>query len=136
VWYEQLPGHPPLCPNDTEAVWELAEHRYVCIEQLPERAGHALHTVVVDDFDLRIVQIADRGLEPANQEIYPSGARKVIYVDTDGNEMGFGGGPVGAPPARKGPEQSAVNKDGQPTGVRQEQVIGSAAYRSGGGLEC
>jgi hypothetical protein len=48
VLYERLLGHPPtFFPNDTEAVWELAEHRYAYILQLPERTGHALHTVFV-----------------------------------------------------------------------------------------
>ena len=103
VWYERLLGYPPtFSPNDTEAVWELAEHRYVYIKQRPERAGHALHTFFVDDFDLRVAQIADRGLEPMQQETYPSGVRKATYADPDGNEIGFGGGPAGGPPARKG----------------------------------
>jgi hypothetical protein len=42
-------GIPPaFFPNDTEAVWELAEHRYLYIEHLPGRAGHALHTLFVE----------------------------------------------------------------------------------------
>jgi len=33
-WYDRLFGSPPsFFPNATEAVWELAEHRYVFIEQ-------------------------------------------------------------------------------------------------------
>ena len=44
AWYERLFGSPPsFVPNDTEAVWELAEHRYVFVEQRPEHAGHARH---------------------------------------------------------------------------------------------
>jgi hypothetical protein len=53
-------------PNDIEAVWEVAEHRYLVIEQRPEHAGHAMHAIFVDDFDARLDQIADRGLEPAS----------------------------------------------------------------------
>jgi catechol 2,3-dioxygenase-like lactoylglutathione lyase family enzyme len=55
TWYERLLGSgPAFFPNATEAVWELAEHRYLYIEELPGRAGHALHTVFVDDLgDLR-----------------------------------------------------------------------------------
>lgn len=105
VWYERLLGGPPaFFPNDTEAVWELAEHRYLYIERRPERAGHALHTVFVDDFDLRLAQIGDRGLEPAKQETYDNGVRKATYVDPDGNEIGLGGGPAGATPEPQPPE--------------------------------
>ena len=52
-WYERLLGSPPtFLPNDIEAVWELAEHRYVYIVQQPEHAGHAMHTLFVDDLDV------------------------------------------------------------------------------------
>ncbi|NES26873.1 VOC family protein [Micromonospora terminaliae] len=95
AWYERLLGAPPsFLPNDTEAVWELAEHRYVYIEVRPEHAGHAMHTVFVDDLDARLAQIADRGLTPAERETYDNGVRKAIFRDPDGNEIGFGGGPA------------------------------------------
>lgn len=94
-WYERLLGSPPaFSPNDIEAVWELAEHRYLFIEQRPEHAGHAMHTIFVDDFDARVAQIADRGLEPTKRETYSNGVRKATYRDADGNEIGFGGAPV------------------------------------------
>jgi catechol 2,3-dioxygenase-like lactoylglutathione lyase family enzyme len=95
AWYERLLGcEPAFFPNATEAVWELAEHRYLYIEELPERAGYALHTVFVDDLDERVASISARGLEPASQETYGNGVRKVIYRDPDGNEIGFGGAPL------------------------------------------
>src|SRR5207253_9538079 len=69
AWYERLLGAAPsFLPNDTEAVWELADHRYVYINVRPEHAGHAMHTLFVGDFDARVSQIAERGLEPAEQE--------------------------------------------------------------------
>jgi Glyoxalase-like domain len=94
AWYQRLLGSPPtFLPNDIEAVWELAEHRSLYIEQRPEHAGHAMHTVIVDDFDALLARIADRGLEPAELETYSNGVRKAIYRDPDGNEIGFGGVP-------------------------------------------
>jgi predicted enzyme related to lactoylglutathione lyase len=94
AWYQRLLGSPPtFFPNDIEAVWELAEHRSLFIEQRPEHAGHALHTIFVDDFDALVAQIADRGLKPTKRETYSNGVRKAIYCDPDGNEIGFGGGP-------------------------------------------
>ena len=94
AWYQRLLGSPPtFVASDTEAVWELAEHRSLVIEQRPEHAGHAMQTVFVDDFDARLAQIADRGLEPTKRETYANGVRKAIYLDPDGNEIGFGGAP-------------------------------------------
>jgi|HubBroStandDraft_4_1064222.scaffolds.fasta_scaffold23451_2 predicted enzyme related to lactoylglutathione lyase len=90
-WYERLLGSAPSSfPHDTEAVWELAEHRLMYIVQRPERAGHALHTIIVDDLDTLMAQTAQRGLEPAKQETLPNGVRKTTYADPDGNEIAFG----------------------------------------------
>ena len=91
-WYESLFGYPPtFFPHDTEAVWELAEHRFVYIVQNSERAGHAMHTLFVSDLDDLVKEIANRGVEPTKQESYPNGVRKTTYRDPDGNEIAFGG---------------------------------------------
>jgi hypothetical protein len=93
-WYEQLfGGRPSFLPNDTEAVWEVAEHRYVYIVQKPERAGNALVLSFVDDLADRVAEIARRGIEPAGRETYGSGVAKVTYRDADGNEISLGGSP-------------------------------------------
>jgi hypothetical protein len=94
-WYERLLGsEPAFFPNATEAVWEIAEHRYLYIVELPERAGHALHLMYVDDLDKQAASISARGIEPTAQETYGDGVRKVSYRDLDGNEVSFGGAPL------------------------------------------
>ena len=91
-WYERLlGGEPSFIAHATEAVWELAEHRYVFIEEDPERAGKAAHTIFLDDLDARVAEIASRGIEPDDRVTYPGKARKAIYRDADGNEISFGG---------------------------------------------
>lgn len=94
AWYEKLLGSPPsFFPNDLEAVWGLDEHQWVYVVQRPEHAGHAVHTVLVDDLDTRVAGIAERGLEPTKRETYDNGTRKITYFDPDGNEFGIGGVP-------------------------------------------
>ena len=95
TWYERLRLRAAFFPNWTGGGGEFAEHRYLYIEELPGRAGHALHTVFVDDLDERVGGIGARGIEPASQEGSGNGVRKVIYRDPDGNEIGFGGAPPG-----------------------------------------
>jgi predicted enzyme related to lactoylglutathione lyase len=91
-WYERLLGaEPSFIPHATEAVWELAEHRFLFIEEDAERAGRAIPTIFVDDLDARVADIASRGIEPDERITYPGKARKAIYCDADGNEIGFGG---------------------------------------------
>ncbi len=93
-WYERLLGsEPSFLPHDTEAVWELADQRSVYIVEDPARAGNAVVTVIVDDLDTRVADIATRGIDPANRETYSTGVRKITYRDADGNEVGFGGMP-------------------------------------------
>jgi len=95
AWYEQLLGaRPAFYPNDVEAVWELAEHRYLYIVVRPEGTGQALHTAFVSDFDTRIAQITERGLVPDLMETLANGVRKATFRDPDGNEISFGGNPA------------------------------------------
>ncbi|WP_369254755.1 VOC family protein [Geodermatophilus amargosae] len=96
-WYGRLFGSgPAFLPNDVEAVWEVAEHRYVYTELEPGHAGHARVTLFVDDLDARVTTMRARGVEPASRETYGNGVRKVTYRDPDGNEIGFGGAPADA----------------------------------------
>jgi catechol 2,3-dioxygenase-like lactoylglutathione lyase family enzyme len=91
-WYVRLLGaEPSFIAHATEAVWELAEHRFLFVEEEAERAGGAIHTIFVDDLDARVAEIAARGIEPDERVTYPGKARKAIYRDADGNEISYGG---------------------------------------------
>ena len=91
-WYERLLGaEPSFVPHSTEAVWELAERRWLFIVEDSGAAGRATHTIFVDDLDERVAEIASRGIEPDELVTYPNKARKVIYRDADDNEISFGG---------------------------------------------
>jgi Glyoxalase/Bleomycin resistance protein/Dioxygenase superfamily len=91
-WYERFFGAPPaFLPNDTEAVWQTAEHGYVYIVQDAKRAGNALVLLFTDDLAARVTDLARRGIEPARRETYDDGVTKVTYEDPDGNEFSLGG---------------------------------------------
>jgi catechol 2,3-dioxygenase-like lactoylglutathione lyase family enzyme len=94
-WYARLLGRDPaFSPHATEAVWELAEHRYLYIVEDRAAPGRAIITIFVDDLNALAAEIASRGIEPAERETYANGVRKAIYRDAEGNEIGFGGAPV------------------------------------------
>jgi hypothetical protein len=91
-WYERLLGSPPTFrPHDTEAVLELAKHRYVYIVEEPNHAGHARLMLFVERLDRLVASIKERGLTPATKESYPNSVWKISYRDPDGNEISFGG---------------------------------------------
>lgn len=90
-WYERFFGaRPSFFPNETEAVWALAEHRWIYIIVDARRAGGAVQTIICDDLEGLIDQLAARGLHFENEEIPAHGVRKVMYYDPDGNEIGLG----------------------------------------------
>ena len=93
-WYDLLFGEPSFFPNDTEAVWTLAEDRSVYIHEHPDGAGSSAVTVFLGDLDAHVAAVAARGLEPDERLTYSNGVRKAIYRDPDGNELGFGGAPL------------------------------------------
>ncbi len=61
-WYEQLFGSSPsFFAHETEAVWELAEHRSTFIEQQPQQRR-------ADAFEAR-----SRGMRPEQWSSLPAG---------------------------------------------------------------
>jgi catechol 2,3-dioxygenase-like lactoylglutathione lyase family enzyme len=94
AWYERLLGsEPSFVAHETECVWELAEHRFLAVNQDPARTGHAAVTIFVSDLEAVVGDIASRGIEPVQRETYSNGVRKATYRDPDGNEIGYGGPP-------------------------------------------
>ena len=93
-WYERLLGsEPTFLAHETEAVWDLAEHRSLYIVEDAEHAGHARLMLFAGDLNLLVAEITARGIDPAKRETYSNGVRKVTFRDADGNEVGFGGAP-------------------------------------------
>lgn len=91
-WYERLLGsEPTFLATSTEAVWQLAEHRWLYIkEHGPHGQGHAVLAIMVDDLDAHVARITERGIEPTSWEVYSPEVRKAVYLDPEGNEVGFG----------------------------------------------
>lgn len=89
-WYERLLGsQPAFFPNDEEAVWALGETRWLYLLQDASRAGGSLVTVMVADVDAVVAAIRSRGIAPVELEEYGE-ARKYVFHDPDGNEIGIG----------------------------------------------
>ena len=90
-WYKRLLGaEPAFFPSDTEAVWQLAEDRYVYIIQDADRAGGAVSMIWMDDPISEVARIADQGVEPVDVEKHDR-VWKYVFHDSDGNETGIGG---------------------------------------------
>ncbi|MCW3038725.1 MAG: hypothetical protein JWM31_630 [Solirubrobacterales bacterium] len=72
-------------------MWTLADNRSIYIVEAQARVGNGVVTLFVEDLDTQVAEIAARGLDPAEHEVYATGARKAVYRDPDGNEIGLAG---------------------------------------------
>lgn len=89
AWYERLVGRPPdMIPNENEAVWQLTETGLIYVVGDSHRAGNALLTLIVDDLEGRVAEIAKRGLVPAIETL-PGVGRKAVITDPEGNKITF-----------------------------------------------
>ncbi len=87
-WYERFAGRPAdLIPNDSEAAWRLTDSSWLYILAEPDRAGSALHTLLVDDLDAFVSGIEDRAIAPGPIETMADGARFIVVCDPDGNRL-------------------------------------------------
>jgi catechol 2,3-dioxygenase-like lactoylglutathione lyase family enzyme len=90
-WYERLFGRPPdLVPHETEAAWQLSDTAWIYVVADADRAGDALLTIMVDDLEAQVSELADRGLATAAMETAPGLFRKAELRDADGNTIAFG----------------------------------------------
>jgi predicted enzyme related to lactoylglutathione lyase len=96
-FYERLFGRPPdVIVHASEVMWQLAGSGWVYVVADPERAGHALVTLLVDDLDERLRELAERGIEAGGVETLGSGVRTVRVLDADGNRVQLGEVPPGS----------------------------------------
>jgi uncharacterized glyoxalase superfamily protein PhnB len=88
AWYEVLLGRPPtFLPNETEAVWQVADTASIYLLADPDRAGHSVMALVVDDLDATLAKIAERGITTGAIEEIPGAGRKSVITDPDGNAV-------------------------------------------------
>lgn len=90
-WYTRLFGvEPSFRPDDTEAVWQIDERRFVYLKSHQGTPGGGLVTILVEDLDGFLRAAADRGVVPDGREEYGEGVSKAVFHDPDGNEFGVG----------------------------------------------
>lgn len=94
-WYEALFGRPPdMLPMEGEAVWRVTTSGSVYVTADPPRAGSALVTIAVSDFDEQVTALASRGLTLREEEVGSTAPRQLTVTDDDGNCIKFFGDSV------------------------------------------
>lgn len=87
-WYQRLLGQAPdRFPTADEAVWQLTETALIYVVADRERAGSALVTLFVDDFDDRLAALRSRDIELGKLEMVNGNIRRAVITDPDGNRI-------------------------------------------------
>jgi predicted enzyme related to lactoylglutathione lyase len=90
AWYQRLLGGPPdMRPHATEAVWRIVGDGWVYVVEDRERAGRGLLTLIVEDLDARVAELAQRGLAAGPVEPIGAVGRRAVIADPDGNTITF-----------------------------------------------
>jgi hypothetical protein len=96
-WYERLLGRTPdLVPNEVEACWQVNDGGWIYFVVDADRAGTALHTLLVEDLDAVLAGLAARGIEPGPVELVGGAVAQSIVSDPDGNRLKLAQLPAGA----------------------------------------
>ena len=90
AWYERLLGRPAdFFPKENEAVWQVAPTGWIYLVGDASRAGNALLTIMVDDLEDQVSELAERGLAAEAIETVPELFRRAQINDPDGNMITF-----------------------------------------------
>ena len=91
AWYERLMGRAPdFNPHENEAVWQVIENGWIYVVADAERAGKALLTLMVNNLDRQVAELAERGIAVRAIETQPGLFRKAEVIDPEGNKIAFG----------------------------------------------
>ena len=90
-FYERVFGRPPdLVPNDQEAAWRVTDSGWLCLYAGGGPATSAPHTLLVDDLDGFLTDVAERGIATGPVEAIGVSVRQSVITDPDGNRLKVG----------------------------------------------
>ena len=90
AWYERLFGRPAdNRPMDGLVEWRLTDSGWVQVTHDAARAGSSLLNFAVDDLELHLTGVSERGLAPGAIETVTKGVQLSAIRDPDGNTITF-----------------------------------------------
>jgi hypothetical protein len=92
AWCERFAGRPPdLVPNQSEAAWQLTQNGWIYVIHDVERAGSAILTLLVDDLEASMAELASRGIASGPiEDVVPGSVRKAAVVAPEGTRISLG----------------------------------------------
>jgi glyoxylase I family protein len=76
-------------PDESEAVWHLTGAGSIYVVRDADRAGTALLTIAVENLELQVAQMAERGLVVGALDAMNAANPRTAVVDPEGNKITF-----------------------------------------------
>jgi predicted enzyme related to lactoylglutathione lyase len=90
-WYERLFGRQPdVIVKGDEAMWRVTDTGWVYVVGDSGRAGQTVLTLLVENLDDHVAQLAGRGITTGEIETVPGLFRKTMITDPEGNTITLG----------------------------------------------
>jgi len=91
AWYTRFFGRSPdVIVKENEAMWQITDNGNIYVVGDATRAGKSLLTLMVDDLEIHINDLKEKGIEPTAIETVPELYRKALYTDPEGNMISLG----------------------------------------------
>ena len=91
AWYTRFFGRSPdTIVAENEAMWQVTDGGYIYVVGDATRAGKSLLTLMVDDLEIHVTDLKQKGLETSAIETVPGLYRKAEITDPDGNRISLG----------------------------------------------
>ncbi len=88
AWYEGLFGRPPdVASNPCEVMWRCSDPAWLYIVVDPERAGHGLVALCVNDLHQTVADLTTRNVTCGPIEVVGDAGHKAQVPDPDGNTI-------------------------------------------------
>jgi hypothetical protein len=85
-----LLGRPPdIVPTEYEVVWQLTDRGWIYVVGDVGHSGNALVTLLVDDLERHVSELAERGLATGPIDTVPGLFRRMVINDPEGNVLTF-----------------------------------------------
>jgi predicted enzyme related to lactoylglutathione lyase len=91
AWYTRFFGRSPdVIVTENESMWQVAETGWIYVVGDANRAGSALLTLLLDNLENQVAELAQPGLATSAIETVPGLYRKAVMTDPEGNTLSFG----------------------------------------------
>jgi predicted enzyme related to lactoylglutathione lyase len=91
AWYKLFFGRSPdVIVAENECMWQVIDNGWIYVVGNTNHVSNTLLTLLVDNLDVLVAELVERGLETSEIDTAPGLYRKAVITDPDGNMISLG----------------------------------------------